>query len=71
MCDSKFARHHDAAATDQPRTQDAAMRRSIRAGRDQRGAVTGEAGDAVEAHGLEGFRQGHRRQDGGQAAPQH
>jgi hypothetical protein len=25
----------------------------------------------VEAHGLEGFRQGHRRQDGGQAAPQH
>ncbi len=37
---------------------------ATRAGREG-GAVTGEAGDAVEACGLKGFGEGHRRQDGG------
>jgi hypothetical protein len=35
---------------------------SKRAGDDPCHACTGAAGDAVDAHGLEGFRQGHRRQ---------
>jgi hypothetical protein len=30
---------------------------------DQGGAVTGEAGDVVDAGGVDGFGEGHRRQD--------
>jgi hypothetical protein len=37
--------------------------------RDERRAVTGEAGDAMDARGFEGFGEGHRRQDGGEPAP--
>ena len=39
------------------------MRGATRAGRHQRGAVAREAGDAMDACGLDGFGQGHRRQD--------
>jgi hypothetical protein len=35
----------------------------------ERHAGSGEAGDAMEARGLNGFRQRHRRQNGGEAAP--
>ena len=38
---------------------------------DQRRAGAGEAGDAVELCGLDGFGEGHRRQDGGQPPGQH
>jgi hypothetical protein len=41
------------------------------AGRHQRRAVAGEAGDAVDARGLDGFSQDHRRQDGGEPPGQH
>jgi hypothetical protein len=34
-----------------------------REGRDQRGAVAGEARDAVDTRGLNGFGEGHRWQD--------
>ena len=34
--------------------------------RDQRWAVTGAAGDAMDARRLNGLSQGHLRQDGGQ-----
>jgi hypothetical protein len=43
---------------------------ATRASRHQRGAVAGEAGDTMEACGLERFGQGHRRQDGGQPTAQ-
>ena len=47
------------------------MRGATRARRHQRRAVAGEAGDAVDAQGPNGFGQGHRRQDGGESAGQH
>jgi hypothetical protein len=37
----------------------------------QRDGVTGAAGDGVEARGLEGVGQAHRRQDGGEPPRQH
>ena len=46
------------------------MRRPKGTGGDEGGAVTGAAGDAMGARGLEGFRQGHRRQAGGETACQ-
>ena len=42
------------------------MRGATREGRDQRRAGAGETGDAVDACGLEGFGEGHGRQDGGE-----
>jgi hypothetical protein len=44
---------------------------ATRAGRHQRRAVAREAGDAVDARGLKGFRQRHRQQDSGQPPRQH
>ena len=44
---------------------------TIEAGRDQRRAVAGEAGDAVDAGGLNGLGEGHGRQDDGKAPRQH
>src|SRR5882724_3811404 len=41
------------------------------AGRDQRRAVAGEAGDAVDTSGLNRLGEGHRRQDGGESPCQH
>jgi hypothetical protein len=43
---------------------------AARAGGDQGRAVAGEAGDAMDARGLQGLRQGQRRQDGGEPAGQ-
>jgi hypothetical protein len=40
-------------------------------GSDERGAVADKAGDAVDARGLKGLGEGHRRQDGGESAGQH
>jgi hypothetical protein len=42
---------------------------AARPGRDQGRAVARQAGDTVEARGREGLGEGHRRQDGEQAAP--
>jgi hypothetical protein len=47
------------------------MRGATRARRHQRRAVAGEARDAVDAQGPNGFGQGHRRQDGREASRQH
>jgi hypothetical protein len=38
------------------------------AGRDQRRAVAGKAGDAVDTRGLNGLGEGHRRPEGNEAA---
>jgi hypothetical protein len=38
------------------------------AGRDPRRAVAGAARDTVEPRGLNGLGEGHRREDGGEAA---
>jgi hypothetical protein len=40
-------------------------------GRDPRRAVAGKADDAVDTRRLNGLGEGHRRQDGGEAAGQH
>jgi hypothetical protein len=44
---------------------------AIGLGRDQRRAVAGEAGDALDARRPKGFGHGHRRQDGGEPAGQY
>ena len=59
-------RHGYIPLTDQPRIRDGVMGGKERAGRDHGGAVAGEAGDAVNTYGFNGFRDGHRRQDGGE-----
>jgi hypothetical protein len=59
------------AAADQPRVRDGMVRSAARAGGDQDGAAAGAAGHTADAHGLEGFRQDHRRQNGGEAPRQH
>jgi hypothetical protein len=61
-----LARHGDVPTADLPHIRDCLRRRATRAGRDHRRAGGDAPGDAVDAGGLEGFRQGHRRQDGGQ-----
>jgi hypothetical protein len=54
--------------TDQANVAERLMRDAKWTGRDPRRAAAGAAGNAVEARGVERFRQGHRRQDGGEAA---
>jgi hypothetical protein len=44
---------------------------ATRASRDQRRTVAGAAGDTVDTRGFNGFGEGHRRQDGGEATGQH
>jgi hypothetical protein len=50
-----LARHRHLAAADQPRIGDGMMGRAKRAGRDQGRAGAGEAGDAMDARGLDGL----------------
>jgi hypothetical protein len=47
------------------------MRDATRTGHHQRFAVAGEARDAVDSRGVDGLGEGHRREHGGEAAPQH
>ena len=47
------------------------VRSATRASGDQGRAVAGEAGNAVDARGPEGFGEGHRRQDEGEPPGQH
>jgi hypothetical protein len=54
-----LARPGEVPTADQPHTRDRLRRRATRAGRDQRRAGAGAAGDAVEARGLEGL--GHQK----------
>jgi hypothetical protein len=56
---------------DQPHIRDRVMGRARWTGRDQRRAVAGAAGDTVDAPGLKGLGEGHRRQDEGEAPGQH
>jgi hypothetical protein len=67
MCESKFTLYHDAAAADPPHIGDGVMAGATRPGRDQGRAAAGEACDTVDTRGLDGFGEGHRRQDGGHA----
>jgi hypothetical protein len=60
----------DNTATDQPQIRDRQVRGAKRPGRHQRRAVARQAGDAVDAGGLERFCQSHGRQDGGEAPRQ-
>ena len=55
-----------ASAPNQPSSGDRIGLREKRAGRDQGGAVAGEASDAVNPRGFNGLGEGHRRQDGGE-----
>jgi hypothetical protein len=66
-----LAWHGHLAPTDQPDVRNGVVRSATRARRDEGGAVVGEAGDAVNTRGLDGFSQGHIRQDGGESAVQH
>jgi hypothetical protein len=66
-----LAGHRHVTTADQPRIRNGLVGRATRAGSDQRRAVAGEAGDAVNPRGLNGFGEGHCRQDGGESAGQH
>jgi hypothetical protein len=56
----------DLPAADQAHSGDGVMGDATRARRDGRRAVTGAAGAAVDARGLEGVGRAQRRQDGGE-----
>jgi hypothetical protein len=62
---SRAIRYIDAAIGRQP------CGRGEQAGGAHRRALAGEARDAVEARGLDGLGEGHRRQDSGEPPRQH
>jgi hypothetical protein len=64
-----FAWHRHVAPADQPDIRDGVMGGTKRAGRHQRGAVAGEAGDTMDACGLNGFGQGRTWQGSDESAP--
>ena len=64
------ARQRHVAPADRPDIRDRLMRSATRPGRHHRGAVTGEPSDAMEARGLDGVGQRHRRQDRGESPGQ-
>ena len=66
-----LAWHRHVAATDQPRIRDGMVGRTKGSSGDQRRTVSGQAGDAVDARGLNGLGEGHHRQDSGQPPCQH
>jgi hypothetical protein len=53
-----FARHGHLAAADQSHSRDGVRRGTTPARSDDGGAAAGVAGDAMEARGLNGLRQG-------------
>ena len=59
------------APADQPHSRDRVVRGAERPRGDERRALAGEAGDAMDARGVEGFGEGHGRQDDGESAGQH
>jgi hypothetical protein len=61
-------RHGPLAATDHAHIGDGVVRAAERARGDDGGTPAGQAGDAMDAGGLEGFREGQRRQDVGSHA---
>jgi hypothetical protein len=63
-------RHGDLAPTDHADVRDGVVRGATRLGGDNGGAGAGEAGDAVDAGGFEGFGQAHVRQRRRQPARQ-
>ena len=65
-CLQHFARHREVPAADQPHSGDRLVRGAKPAGRDHRRTLARQAGDAVEARGLDGLGPRHRRHDGGQ-----
>jgi hypothetical protein len=65
-----LARPRHLPSPDQPHIGDGVRRGPQRAGGDDGGTGAGAAGDARDAHGVEGVGQGHRRQDGGEEARQ-
>jgi hypothetical protein len=65
------ARHRHVAAAAPPHMRNGVMGGASRASRHQRGAGTGEAGEAMDGDGVEGFREGHRRHDRREPPRQH
>jgi hypothetical protein len=65
-----LAQHRHLAATDQPPSGNGLVGGALPPGGDARDAVDGQPGDAMNAGGVDGLGQGHRRQDGGSAAGQ-
>jgi hypothetical protein len=52
------AGHRYLSATNQPHIRDRMVRGATRPRRDERGAIAGETGNAVDAGGVEGFGEG-------------
>jgi hypothetical protein len=65
-----LARQRDLATPDQPHIRDGMMWGATWPAGDQGRAPAGEAGDAMDARGLKGLGEGHRREDGRAVAGQ-
>src|SRR5262245_16803348 len=66
-----LARPRHLAPADPPDVRDGVMGGTTRPRGDQRRIVAGEAGDAVDTRGLDGFGEGRGWEDGGEPALQH
>jgi hypothetical protein len=66
-----LAQHRHVAPADQAGVRDGVMGGATRAGRDLCHAVADAAGEEVNAHGLNGFGEGHRWQDRSEPVRQH
>jgi hypothetical protein len=66
MGERHVARHRHVAATDDASIGDSVVRRPEGTCGHGSGTCTGVAGDAVDAHGVERFRERYRRQEGGE-----
>ena len=71
VAERDFAGTRDGAAADQSGVADGVVRRAKRPRAHQAARIFEHAGDAVDARGLDGFLERHRRQDGGNALGQH
>jgi hypothetical protein len=65
------AGHRHLADPDQPHIRDGVVRGTKRSRGDKGGAIAGEAGAAMDARDLDGFGEGHIRQDGGEPPGRH
>ena len=67
VAERTLARARDGATADQTGVADGVVRRAIGAGADEAAAVFEDAGDAVNTSCFDGFVEGHRGKNGGDA----
>src|SRR5271156_6208707 len=71
VAERNFSGARDGAAADEACIADGVVRRAVRTRADQAARIFEDSGDAVNARGLDGFFERHRRQNGGDAFGEH